>query len=83
MNRKGSFRATQLRLVAPSVTFRDSREPPLRIGDWVRLNSGSPICLVVDAHDGTLTVARRNTLHRIEESTLPIACFHRVCLSSI
>jgi hypothetical protein len=31
--------------------------PPLRVGDWAMLNSGSPMLLVVDDDDETVTVA--------------------------
>jgi hypothetical protein len=76
------YHAHRLQLVAKAEQFRDSREPPLRIGDWVRLNSGGPIALVVDAGE-LLTVAWRNPNGLVSESTLAPACYHRVCLSSI
>src|SRR5947209_2661276 len=79
--RQRPYQSRHLALVAKAESFRDSREPALRIGDWARLNSGGPIALVVDAGD-QLTIAWRDRCGTISESTLPEPCLHRVCLSS-
>jgi hypothetical protein len=50
------IRADELILVTPAEAFHDSREPPLSIGDRVRLNSGGPPMLVVEREDNNLTV---------------------------
>jgi hypothetical protein len=45
--REEGFDATRLTLGAQGQEFLDGREPALRIGDRVRLNSDGPACLVV------------------------------------
>jgi uncharacterized protein YodC (DUF2158 family) len=60
--------------------INDDREPPLRIGDIVRLNSGGPRCLVVDFSDSTVVVAWRDPNQGIVEREFPRDCFHRVPL---
>lgn len=48
------FRPEDLRIVAPAPP-PDS--PPLRIGDWCRLNCGGPKMMVVDEWTDKVTVA--------------------------
>jgi uncharacterized protein YodC (DUF2158 family) len=60
----------------------NEREPPLQIGNLVRLNSGGPILLVVDVSN-QITVAWRDQSGCAHESTLPEKCLHRPYLSSI
>jgi uncharacterized protein YodC (DUF2158 family) len=63
-----------MKLIAEAGSFRDSREPPLFVGNWVRLNSGGPKLLVVEEHTDTVTVAWRvdGVTHERD--------FHRNCL---
>jgi uncharacterized protein YodC (DUF2158 family) len=63
----------RLSLVARAEEFQDSREPPLRIGDRVQLNSGGPSTLVVDLDAETVTVAWQGG-----EAIFPRSCVHRV-----
>jgi uncharacterized protein YodC (DUF2158 family) len=67
-----------LRLVASSDEYQDDREPPLRLGDVVQLNSGGPLSLVVDIRDcNTVTIAWRDNKDLAEEAELPRLCVHR------
>jgi uncharacterized protein YodC (DUF2158 family) len=80
LSRRG-FKPSRLKLVAASEEFRDDREPPFRLGDVVRLNSGGPNCLVVDLPDfKTVTVSWCDEQEIAREDTLPIECVHRVRL---
>jgi len=72
-----SFRTDHLSLVAKAESFQDPREPPLRMGDWVRLNSGGPRSLVVDATTDKITIAWKSG-DKIAECVLPRDCIHRV-----
>lgn len=58
--------------------FRDSREPPLRIGDVVRLNSGSPRWLIVDTDGENVTVAWYDEEGEVQEESIPEPCVHRI-----
>lgn len=74
-----SVRVERLELVARSEEFQDDREPPLRLGDVVRLNSGGPVCLLVDLPDcNTVVVSWQESSGLVHEEQLPHACFHRV-----
>jgi uncharacterized protein YodC (DUF2158 family) len=66
----------KLTLIATGESFQDRREPQLRIGDRVELNSGGPLLLVVEDAAETLTVAWRGQLG-VSEATFPRACLHR------
>jgi hypothetical protein len=69
----------RLKLVAYSEEFQDDREPPLRLGDVVQLNSGSPLCLIVDLPcRNTVVISWRESNGRVQEQPLPRACVHRV-----
>lgn len=71
--------AQRVVLVARAEDYADTREPPLRLGDIVRLNSGGPACLVVDlAASHQITVSYRVQNGRIAELTVPAACINRV-----
>jgi hypothetical protein len=76
------FHPSSLRFIANAEDFQDPREPLLRIGDWVRLNSGGPSALVVETDPDAITIAWRTHSVCAEESTFPRACLHRVCLVS-
>jgi uncharacterized protein YodC (DUF2158 family) len=71
------FRTDHLSLVAKAESFQDPREPPLRIGDWVQLNSGGPRSLVVDATTDKITLAWKSGT-KIAECVFPRTCIHRV-----
>jgi hypothetical protein len=51
------FSLSDLVLVAPASDFNDPREPPLVIGNRVRLNSGGPVMLVVGVDADLITAA--------------------------
>ena len=70
------FAPSDLTLVARAGSFRDYREPSLTVGDWVRLNRGSPLALIVDLA-AEITVAWRERDGRVRELKLPENCFHR------
>ena len=73
MSRK--FKATAFRsadLVLVSVPPA-ADNPPLAVGDWCTMNSGSPPMLVVDVEEGRVSVS----LPSGEEVTMPSACFRR------
>lgn len=73
------FDIKDLVTIQPASDFRDSREPSLRVGDVVRLNSGSPKWLLVDLDGlGNVTVAWRDESGVVQEHTLPESCIHRV-----
>lgn len=67
------FDFNSLELVGGVDNFHDSREPPLRIGDRVQLNSGGPISVVVDLDAEAVTIAWRQG-----EAVFPRPCVHRV-----
>ena len=50
--------------------------PPLSVGDWCVMNSGSSSLLVVNTHTNCVTVAIKGG----EEHTLPRACVRRVAV---
>ena len=68
------FSSTQLNIIASAESFYDPREPPLRIGDLVTLNSGGPVLLTVDADQKSVTVAWGRGK---KECVFPRACVHR------
>ena len=81
-NSATSGRIGEVRLVAKAEEFQNDREPPLRIGDIVRLNSGGPRCLIVDLPSGeTLTVSWRDHDKKASEHEFPRTCVHRVPLA--
>jgi uncharacterized protein YodC (DUF2158 family) len=66
--------------VASASEFHDWREPPLRIGDVVRLNSGGPACLVVDVGE-RIVLSWHDAEGATQEAVLPAACVHRVAVA--
>jgi hypothetical protein len=66
-NRRAS-RANDLILIAPVESFHDSREPPLNLGNKVRLNSGGPEMLVVEIDEDNVTVQQARASLRIHDS---------------
>jgi hypothetical protein len=74
------FKAEHLKLIADSEQFQDYREPPLRLGDIVRLNSGGPQCLVVGLPDFKSVEISWRDDQGTHETSFPRACLHRVRL---
>jgi len=66
------FQANKLKVVDGAEAFNDEREPPLRMGDRVCLNSGSNVALVVEI-GSDLTISWPNG----SEAILPRQCVHR------
>ena len=76
------FKASRLKLIAPREQFQDDREPPLRLGDVVRLNSGGPACLVVDLpYPKAAILSWDDKNGENHECALPCDCVHRVRLA--
>jgi hypothetical protein len=78
--RERQIPANRLTIVARAENYADAREPPIGVGTIVRLNSGSPSCLVVDVDDdGSLVIGyQKQDDGRIVEISVPCACVHRV-----
>lgn len=66
-----------MRLIATGESFRRGDEPPIGLGDLVRLNSGGPPMMVVDLDGKNVTAAWRSG-QKIEERTFPEVCVHRI-----
>jgi uncharacterized protein YodC (DUF2158 family) len=81
LNRR-SIKASDLIRVASAESFADSREPPLSLGNFVRLNSGGPTLIVVDVVGDSVTVAWQNGSGSISETSFLRACLHRVSPAS-
>ena len=69
--KKASFSASRLALVEKAT------HEPVIVGDFVRLASGSPLGLVVDARNGNGDVVWLNRAR--DRSTLPLICL-RPCV---
>jgi uncharacterized protein YodC (DUF2158 family) len=70
-----------MKIIARGEDFQNRREPELRIGDIVKLNSGGPRMLIVDLPDKEYpfyTAAWKNGLGKIYETPFPRMCLHRV-----
>lgn len=52
---KKLFKQEDLNKVADGASLRDPNDPPLTIGDIVRLNSGSPLLVIVDITETEVT----------------------------
>jgi uncharacterized protein YodC (DUF2158 family) len=76
------FNASDLALVASAEGFADTREPPLRLGNLVRLNSGGPTMVVVDIQGLAAICAWRARDGKTHEHSFPVACVHRVSIAS-
>ncbi len=72
-NKRSSIGVNRLSLISGVDNFHDPREPALRIGDRVQLNSGGPSSLVVDHDAETVTIAWKGA-----EAVFPRSCVHRV-----
>lgn len=68
-----------MKLIRSGESFRDSREPPLFTGNFVRLNSGGPKLLVVDdSHAHHVVVAWRDRDGLVHEQDFPRSSVHRI-----
>ena len=72
------FNASEIEFVAAAESFGDQREPPLVLGNFVRLNSGGPIMMVVDPDGQTLIAAWRDNIGKTHEHSFPVPCVHRI-----
>ncbi len=77
MIRRRRVAPNNITLVSSGENFQDARQPSLRLGDLVQLNSGSPTMIVVDIDD-EITTAWRNERGHAVEGSFPLACVHRV-----
>lgn len=74
--------ASDIELVLGAESFSDPREPSLRIGQFVCLNSGGPTMMVVDHGAAAVIVAWQDCDGMVYERSYPCACVHRVSPSS-
>ena len=72
-----TFEADKLKLVKPREHF-----DIINIGDYVRLNSGGPICLIVDKNNETITVSWKDIFDNVWEVDSPEQCFHLISVES-
>jgi uncharacterized protein YodC (DUF2158 family) len=77
-----SIKASDLIQVASAASFADSREPPLSLGNFVRLNSGGPTLMVVDVAGDSITVAWQDRAGAVSEASFLRDCLHRVSPAS-
>lgn len=70
--------ADKLVLVATAESFANPHEPPLFTGNWVRLNSGGPNMLVVEASASAVIAAWKDDAGIVHEHAFPRACLHRL-----
>jgi uncharacterized protein YodC (DUF2158 family) len=78
------IKASDAVLIRSADSFADQREPPLWLGNYVRLNSGGPVMMVVDHDDdcAVVVVSWRDGGGSVCERLIPIACVHRVSVAS-
>jgi uncharacterized protein YodC (DUF2158 family) len=60
------------------VSRAKAHDKPLCLGDRVKLNSGSPLMLVVDASDDVVTTAWRDESGSSHEDSFPAICLSRL-----
>lgn len=72
------FPTNSLRLLKSVERFQHPGGLPLKQGDFIRLNSGGPIMMVVDRGQNGITGAWRERNGRAQESFSPRAAVHRV-----
>jgi uncharacterized protein YodC (DUF2158 family) len=71
------YDASDLIQIAPAESFRVPGDLPLTIGNRVRLNSGGPTMLIVDAPmNGNITCAWKDAFGEVSEISMPEACLH-------
>jgi uncharacterized protein YodC (DUF2158 family) len=80
--RQRGINASDLELVGAAESFNDPREPALRMGCLVKLNSGGPAMMVVDLEGPAAVVAWVDHSGVVCERRFPVACVHRVSPAS-
>ena len=76
------FNASDLEVVPSPQWFNDPREPQLSLGNFVRLNSGGPIMMVVDREGHFVVVSWQDLAGNVREHRFPAVCVHRVLPAS-
>lgn len=74
---------SDVELVQPAESFNDPREPALRLGNFVELNSGGPTMMVVDREGAAAVFTWRDRLGKVCECRFPVVCVHRVSVASL
>lgn len=77
LNRR-KIKSTDLKLVGASESYSAPLEPPIQLGNFVRLNSGGPTMIVVDDSEIGVVVAWMDRAGTIREHYFPDACVHSV-----
>jgi len=76
--KRQTYPVQRLTSLAKAEEFIDAREPPLRLGDIVRLNSGGPAMMVVDIGTSiTVALSNEGAEGGIVELNFPAPCVHR------
>jgi uncharacterized protein YodC (DUF2158 family) len=75
--KRRAIKTRDIELVCTAESFRSPYEPPLRLGNVVRLNSGGPPMLVVDVECNAVIVAWRDSAGGAFERRYPTDCVHR------
>ena len=79
MINRAQYDSNAIKLVAARDDFFNPHELPLKIGDFVRLNSGGPKTMIVDLDgSGHAVVSWFNEAGELEEASFPVVCLHRV-----
>jgi uncharacterized protein YodC (DUF2158 family) len=71
-----------MRLNQHSLKASNTREPPLNLGDFVRLNSGGPTMRVADYGEDIVIVDWPDHSGNVLEQSYPVTCVHRVSHAS-
>jgi uncharacterized protein YodC (DUF2158 family) len=67
-----------MRLDQYLIKASNTREPPLNLGDFVRLNSGGPTMRVIDRGTDIVIVDWADRSGNILEQSFPLTCVYRV-----
>ena len=76
------FNASDVDRISSAESFADEREPSLKLGNFVILNSGGPIMIVVDLDGPAVVASWCDRAGQIYEHRFPAACVHRVSPAS-
>jgi uncharacterized protein YodC (DUF2158 family) len=74
--------ASDLDKVRSAETFQDEREPAFWLGNFVELNSGGPIMMIVEQEGDAVVAAWQDKAGRTHERSFPAVCVHRVSIAS-
>jgi uncharacterized protein YodC (DUF2158 family) len=80
--KRRAIKTSDIEMVCTAESFRSPYEPPLRLGNVVRLNSGGPPMLVVDVECNAVIVAWRDGAGATFERRYPTDCVHRASIAS-